>query len=97
MIVSVLGGVISCSPANPQLSDSFTPTKNSRPVLCLEKKRHRHVSASQTRSSKAAYYADAIFYFLLIDTTKGAVRVRLSGSQFSVVTRGMRGGLQFIR
>lgn len=32
VIVSVLGGAISCSPAHPQMSDSFTPTKNSRSV-----------------------------------------------------------------
>lgn len=67
-------------------------------LSCVWRKKGTTIfSASQTRSSKAAYHADDIFCFLLIDTTKGAVRVHLSGSQFSVVTRVMRGGQQFIR
>ncbi len=61
--------------------------------LFLRKKAPPCFCFSDTKASSLCRYH---LYFLLIDTTKGAVRVRLSGSQLSVVSRGMRGGLQFI-
>lgn len=97
VFLCMMGVVISCSPSNPQMSDPFTPTKNSR--SCVKKKgTTMFLFGKQCYQRHLATKSQMPFFCLkLIDKTEGAIRASLTCSLFIVVTRRLRESLQCLR